>query len=48
MSRSGQGYWLRNLKRRVTGRYGLAWMDRLLEAFDDLMDMGEIPVSRLT
>jgi len=48
MSRSRQGYWLRNLRRRVLARYGLGWMDRLLEAFDNLIDKGEIPVSRLT
>jgi len=48
MSRSRQGYWLRNLTRRVVARKGLGSHDRLLEFFDDLADTGEIPVSRLT
>lgn len=48
MSRSRQGYWLRNLKRRVLACKGLGWKYRLIEVFDLLVQGGEIPVSRLT
>lgn len=48
MSRSRQGYWLSNLKRRTTARKGLDWRDGLIEAFDYLVGIGEIPVRRLT
>ena len=47
MSRSRQWYWLRNLTRRSVALKGLSWNSRLLELFDDLINKGEIPVSRL-
>ena len=48
VSRSRQDYWFRNLCRNVCGRYGLAWLDRLLEGFDRLCKQKDErpPVSR--
>jgi hypothetical protein len=48
MSRSRQGYWLSNLKRRVCARLGHGWSERLVEAFDRFLRKGEVPVGRLT
>jgi hypothetical protein len=47
LSRSRQDYWLRNLSRRICARFGLAWLDRLLEGFDSLIGAPDPPVSRL-
>jgi hypothetical protein len=45
-SRSRQGHWLRALSRKVLAFLGLGFMDRLLDGFDRLIEMGQIPVSR--
>lgn len=39
-------HWLSALKRQVLGRLGLAWRNRLLDAFDRLCGLGIVPVSR--
>jgi hypothetical protein len=46
LSRGRQGHWLRALKRHVLGCLGIPFLDRLLEGFDHLVDMGRIPVKR--
>ena len=46
LSRSRQGHWLRALKEKALAFLGLDWLDRLVEAFERLIDMGEIPASR--
>lgn len=40
-------YWLKCLKRQALGILGDHWRDRLLEAFDQLISMGKVPVARL-
>jgi len=47
MSRSRQWYWLNNLFKRVVAQKGLDWKDRLIKCFDDLVEKGRNPVSRL-
>jgi hypothetical protein len=39
-------HWLRGLKRNTLAHLGMDWMSRLTEAFDRLIEMGTIPVSR--
>lgn len=39
-------YWLSALKRQTLARLGLAWQNRLLEAFDRIYRLGIVPVSR--
>lgn len=45
MSRSRQSYWLNSLVRNTTAYFGNAWTNRLMDAFDRLLDMGKVPVS---
>jgi hypothetical protein len=45
-SRSRRGHWLRALIKNVCGRFGMEWRNRLMEGFDELMEMGRIPVTR--
>ena len=45
MSERGR-HWLSALKRQSLARLGLAWRNRLLEAFDRLCGLGIVPVSR--
>jgi DNA-directed RNA polymerase subunit RPC12/RpoP len=46
MSHRRQGHWLRALKRRVLACLGQGWVERLMEGFERLLGMGQIPVSR--
>jgi len=46
LSISRQGHWLRALKRRVIAFLGNSWRSKLIDAFDHLIKMGQIPVSR--
>lgn len=46
LSRARQGHWLRALMRNAIAYFGNAGKGRLLEAFDRLVDLGIIPVSR--
>jgi len=46
MSHTRQGHWLRSLYRKTLAYFGQRWKDRLLEGFDYLIRMDEIPVSR--
>ena len=39
-------HWLRGLKRQTMAHLGIEWMGLLLQAFDRLIEMGEVPVSR--
>lgn len=39
-------HWLRALKRQALAHLGMKSIGRLLEAFDQLIEMGNIPVSR--
>ena len=39
-------HWLRALKRQTMAHLGIVWMKRLSAAFDRLLEMGKIPVSR--
>jgi hypothetical protein len=41
-----QGHWLRSLYRKTLAYFGQGWKGRLLEGFDYLIRMDEIPVSR--
>ena len=45
-SRARQGHWLRALMRNAVARLGNVWKKRLTEAFDRLISLGIIPVSR--
>lgn len=45
-SRDRGRYWLSALKRQTLAQLGLAWRNRLIEAFDQLCRAGVIPVSR--
>ena len=45
-SRARQGHWLRALMQNAVARFGNAWKKRLTEAFDRLISLGIIPVSR--
>jgi hypothetical protein len=46
LSRGRQGHWFTALKRRVFAYLGGAWTQRLMEGFERLLTMGQIPVSR--
>lgn len=46
MSHTRQGNWLRALQKRVTAHLGNSWKDRMLQAFDHFISLGQIPVSR--
>ena len=39
-------HWLRALKVQTMAHLGIEWMNRLPEAFDRLIEMGNVPVSR--
>jgi hypothetical protein len=39
-------HWFRALKRQTIAHLGIEWMKQLPEAFDRLLEMGKIPVSR--
>ncbi|KPA12355.1 hypothetical protein MHK_007435 [Candidatus Magnetomorum sp. HK-1] len=45
LPKSRQGHWLRSLKKRVIAFLGNTWCN-LIDAFDYLLKMGQIPVSR--
>ena len=45
-SRDRGRHWLSALRRQALARLGLAWRNRLLEAFDLLCRLGIVPVSR--
>jgi hypothetical protein len=46
LSRARQGHWLKALIRNAVAYFGNAGKSRLLEAFDRLISLGIIPVSR--
>lgn len=46
LSRSRQGHWLKALKRRTTAYLENTWDLSLIDAFDRLLTLGQIPVSR--
>ena len=39
-------HWLRALKRQTMAHLGIEWMNQLPQAFDRLIEMGQVPVSR--
>ena len=39
-------HWLRALKRQTMAHLGIEWMGHLPQAFDRLIEMGKVPVSR--
>jgi hypothetical protein len=39
-------HWLRALKRQALAHLGMTWLGQLLKAFERLIQMGKIPVSR--
>jgi hypothetical protein len=39
-------HWLRSLKRQTMAHLGIEWMNQLPKAFDRLIEMGKVPVSR--
>jgi hypothetical protein len=45
-SHTRQGHWLRSLYRKTFAYLGQGWMDHLLDGFDHLIQMNEIPVCR--
>jgi len=45
-SRGRCRHWLRALKRQTIAHLGIEWMAQLPEAFDRLIEMGIVPVSR--
>jgi hypothetical protein len=46
MSHSRQGNWLRALWKMITAHLGNEWKDDLLRAFDHLISIDKVPVSR--
>ena len=46
ISHTRQGHWLRALYRKTLAYCGQGWRDHLLEGFDYLIRMDQIPVSR--
>ena len=46
LSHTRQGHWLRALIKNVHSFLGNQWKGRLIEAFDRLLEMGMIPVTR--
>ena len=46
ISHTRQGHWLRSLYRKILAYLGQGWKGRLLEGFDYLIGMDEIPVCR--
>jgi hypothetical protein len=46
LSRTRKAHWLRALKRKALAYFGDPFRDHLLSAFDRLVEMGKIPVSR--
>ncbi len=46
VSRTRSGHWLKALKRKAMAYFGDPFQHHLLEAFDRLVVMGKIPVSR--
>lgn len=40
-------HWLRGLKRQALAHLGIKWLGELTWAFDRLIEMGKIPVSRV-
>src|SRR3990172_5879072 len=46
ISHSRQGNWFRALRKNVTARLGNKWQESLLGAFDHLVSISQIPVSR--
>jgi len=46
LSSSRCRHWLRALKRQVVAHLGIEWLRRLPEAFDQLVSLGKVPVSR--
>jgi hypothetical protein len=47
-SRTRQGHWLRALIQNAVAYFGNAWKERLAGAFDRLLCLGVVPVSRAT
>ena len=45
-SRSRCRHWLKALKRQTMAHLGIEWMNHLPQAFDRLIEMGKVPVSR--
>jgi hypothetical protein len=45
-SRGRCRHWLRALKRQTMAHLGIEWMNQLPRAFDRLLEMGKVPVSR--
>ena len=45
-SRARCRHWLRALKRQTMAHLGIEWVRHLLQAFDRLIEMGKVPVSR--
>ena len=45
VSRSRQRHWLNGLVRNTTAHLGNTWTNRLMEAFERLLDMGKVPES---
>ena len=45
-SRSRQGHWLRSLRRKTMAYFGNSFAGNLLQAFDQVCQMGKVPVSR--
>jgi hypothetical protein len=45
-SRGRCRHWLRALKRQTMAHLGIEWMNQLSRAFDRLVEMGKVPVSR--
>ena len=45
-SRARCRHWLRALKRQAMAHLGMEWLRDLMEAFDRLVEMGKVPVSR--
>jgi hypothetical protein len=46
LSRARQGHWLRSLYRKTLAYFGQGWKARLLDGFDCLSRINEVPVSR--
>ena len=48
LTRQRQGHWLRALRKNIKVWLGLEWIDKMIDGFSELMNLGQCPVLRST
>jgi len=46
LTRQRQGHWLRALRKNIKVYLGLEWIDKTLDGFSELMNLGQCPILR--